>query len=1044
MVDKHSYTTMRYKIFKSSLSVFFIFLAIPTFAQQPVEWQDLSVISQGTEKPHATFVPYSTEAGVLAGESSPHIQSLNGDWKFHWSKNPGSRPVDFYKDDYSVKEWEEIPVPGDWQMYGYDYPQYTNIVYPFPKNPPFIPSDYNPVGSYKTSFTIKKSALAGEVFLHFGGVNSAFYCWINGKKVGYSEGSKTPAEFNITSFIQEGQNTLAVEVYRWSDGSYLEDQDFWRLSGIERDVYLVTTPKIRIRDFFATPQLENNYKDGKLAVAVEIQNKSIENSRNHTVEVAVFDADGKEVTRLNKKLKSAIKDLNFAIDVPNVKLWSAEKPYLYQLVINLKDSNGNAVESTGSKVGFREVKIANGQLLVNGQPVLLKGVNRHEHDERYGHVISKESMLKDIELFKQNNINAVRTSHYPNDPLWYQLCDQYGIYVIDEANIETHGFGYDEDKTPANKPEFLEPHLDRMRRMVERDKNHPSIIIWSMGNEAGDGPTFIQGYEWIKQRDSSRVVHYERSERGKEFKEKHTDIISWMYARTWDLEKYYIGKFPDRPFIWCEYSHAMGNSTGNLVDLWDFVRKHKQVQGGFIWDWVDQGLLKKGADGEEFWAYGGDFEPAGVHHDGNFCLNGLVNPDRSPHPALEEVKHVYQNVHVAKNEAGELQIFNENFFTDLNEYEISWELLEDGEVIQTKMITDFNLAPQQSKILNIDLNSANFKEDSEYFVNFYVRQKEPSPFVEIGYLLASDQILWQKKDEKVVTSSATRLKTKETKENITLAGEFFTIVFDKASGNLISIKNGDSEYLKEPLTFNFWRAATDNDFGNQMPKRLKVWKSASQNQKITSLKLVEKNKTMVKVAQQVSFDSLKSTGTIVYQISGDGSMKVDVSFDYKDNDLPELPRFGVSMILSDQYKNTEWYGRGPHENYWDRKASAYVGKYQMTVKDLAFTYIRPQENGYRTDTRWLKLTDSNGKGLLIKGEPMFNFSAHHSLTSDFDAGMEKKQRHYTDIQHRDLIQLNIDYQQMGVAGDDSWGARPWDKYTLKAQDYSYSFEIVLN
>ncbi|GAA5041196.1 beta-galactosidase [Marivirga lumbricoides] len=1013
------------------------------FAQQR-EWQDLSVISIGTERPHATFTPYSNEKDVLAGKPSPHVQTLNGDWKFHWSKNPAGRPADFYKEGYDTSGWEEIPVPGDWQMYGYGYPQYTNMEYPFPKNPPFIPAEYNPVGSYVTTFSIKKSALAQEVLLHFGGVNSAFYCWINGKKVGYSEGSKTPAEFNITPFIREGENILAVEVYRWSDGSYLEDQDFWRLSGIERDVHIVTAPKIRIRDFFATPHLENNYRDGKLLVDVEIQNRSSQRKVKQIAEVTLFDAEGKEIERVNKQvIISNEENTLLELQVPNVKPWSAEKPYLYQMVINLKDAKGNVLQSTGSKVGFREVKIANGQLLVNGQPVLLKGVNRHEHDERYGHVISRESMLKDIELFKQNNINAVRTSHYPNDPLWYQLCDEYGIYVIDEANIETHGFGYDEDKTPANKPEFLEPHLDRMRRMVERDKNHPSIIIWSMGNEAGDGPAFIQGYDWIKQRDSSRVVHYERAERGKEFKERHSDIISWMYARTSGIEKYYIGKYPDRPFIWCEYSHAMGNSNGNLVDLWDFVRKHKQVQGGFIWDWVDQGLLKKDADGNEFWAYGGDFEPEDVYNDDNFCLNGLVNPDRSPHPALEEVKHVYQNVHVAKTEAGEIEIYNENFFTNLSEFEISWELLEDGEVIQKREIADFKLLPQQRKTLNIDLNSADLKSESEYFVNFYVRQKETAPFLEKGYLLASDQILWQNGETIAESKSAKKLKTKDSKESITVSGESFAIVFDKTSGQLTSIKNGQSEYLKEPLSFNFWRAATDNDFGNQMPKRLSVWKSSTQNQKITSVKVLEKTKYMVKVEQQVSFDSLQSLGSIIYEISGDGSLKVQVSFDYKDKDLPELPRFGVTMILSDQYKNAEWYGRGPHENYWDRKASAFVGTYQMPVEDLDFAYIRPQENGYRTDTRWLKLTDGNGKGMLIKGQPVFSFSAHHNLTSDFDAGMEKKQRHYTDIQLRELIQLNIDYHQMGVGGDDSWGARPWDKYTLKARNYSYSFDIIL-
>ncbi|WP_255763288.1 glycoside hydrolase family 2 TIM barrel-domain containing protein [Fulvivirga maritima] len=519
-------------------------LVVNSFAQDK-EWQDLSVITVGTVSPHATFIPFKSEEKALSEGKSANYQLLNGDWKFHWAKNPAERPVDFYKEDYDVAGWDELPVPGDWQMYDYGYPQYTNVEYPWPKNAPYVPADFNPVGSYKTTFSVPASWDGSEVFLHFAGVNSAFYCWVNGEKVGYSQGSKTPAEFDITSFLKKGENTLAVEVYRWSDGSYLEDQDFWRLSGIERDVYLLSTPKTRIRDFFAHPALENNYKDGKLTVDVELKNELSKKVKNQEVQIALYDADKKEIGRASKKVTVDKKaDVALELAAKDVLTWSAEKPNLYHLVINLKDSKGATLQSVSTPIGFRDIQIKDGQLLVNGQPILFKGVNRHEHDEKYGHVVSKEDMLQDIELFKQNNINAVRTSHYPNDPMWYELCDQYGIYVIDEANIETHGYGYNEDKTPANKQEFLEPHLNRMRRMVERDKNHPSIIIWSMGNEAGDGPAFLQGYEWIKKRDSSRVVHYERAERGRDFRQPHTDIIPWMYARTWDIEGHYLGKLP--------------------------------------------------------------------------------------------------------------------------------------------------------------------------------------------------------------------------------------------------------------------------------------------------------------------------------------------------------------------------------------------------------------------------------------------------------------------------------------------------------------------
>ena len=638
--------------------------------------------------------------------NSPNYISLDGIWKFNWVNSPDDRPFWFFKDDYDTRDWDDIEVPSNWQMKGYDVPIYVNIPYPHEKNPPFIKHDWNPVGSYKRTFKVPGDWNNKEVFLHFGAVSSAFYVWVNEQMVGYSEDSKVPAEFNITKYLKGGKNTLSVEVYRWSDGSYLEDQDFWRLSGIQRTVFLHARPKTFIADFFAIGDLENNYKDGELELDVLLKN-SEGSAGDFVLEASLFDKDqklyneSKDVT-----LTDSMTSINFSKSFPEIKSWSAEKPNLYSLVVSLKDKDGNILESISSRIGFRKVEIINSQLLVNGVALYLKGVNMHEHHDVNGHVVDEATILKDIRMMKSNNINAVRTSHYPQQELWYEMCDKYGLYLIDEADIESHGIGYNKDVTLADKPEWTAAHLDRMERMVERDKNHPSVIIWSMGNEAGDGNNFLKGYKWIKGRDATRPVQYERAEKETNAPERHTDIWCPMYAKIEYIESYAKDPKNDRPLILCEYAHAMGNSTGNLQDYWDVIEKYPKLQGGFIWDWVDQGLLKTDENGEKYWAYGGDFGEAGIPSDGNFCLNGLVWPDRKAHPGLYEVKRVYQYVGFEPVDLskGILRIVNKYDFTNLSEFNFEWEVVSDGNVLQSGKIPVTDLKPKAGLTISVPIS----------------------------------------------------------------------------------------------------------------------------------------------------------------------------------------------------------------------------------------------------------------------------------------------------------------------------------------------------
>ncbi len=1063
---------------KKTLFVLLMFAAglIQSFAQ-PAEWENAKIFAVNKEPAHATFMVYDNEKAAIADEfsASPWFQTLNGPWKFNWVDQPEKRPQDFYKDSYNVSKWKDIPVPSDWQMQGYDYPIYTNIEYPFPKNQPFIghtykpgesskmtkglgmmPNDkyYNPVGSYKRTFTIPAAWKGMDVFVHFGGVNSAMYLWVNGQKVGYSEDSKSPAEFNISKYLHDGTNIMSLEVYRWSDGSYLEDQDFFRLSGIERDVYLLATPKIRIADFFAKAGLDAQYVSGTLNLDVKLNNSLKENQNGVNLTVNLYDAEnGEKVFTESKKADVSANGsgtVNFSSSFEKAKHWSAEFPNLYNLTIQLSDNSGKLLQTTGCNVGFRTSEIKNGQLLVNGKAILIKGVNRHEHDPVTGHVITLPYMKKDIELLKQFNFNAIRTCHYPDDPAWYKLCDKYGIYLYDEANIESHGYGYDPDQTLGNNPDYMEAHLYRMSNMVERDKNHPSVIVWSMGNEAGTGVNFLANYKWTKSRDTSRPVSYERAEKDTRIKERHTDIIGDMYASITEVEEIFT-KEKDRPFIWVEYAHAMGNSTGNFQDLWDFVESHpQQHQGGFIWDWVDQGFYKKNAKGRTFFSYGGDYEPKGIHNDLNFCANGLVWPDRSIHPGIWEVKKVYQYIKIRplNLETYRFEVKNMFDFTNLKDYKISWEVQGNGVTVQKGEFPLLDVAPRTSSIMRIDDIKIDPQPGVEYYINFTAETTKGTEMVPLGHIVANEQyklpVFLPKAAVKENVSNKAEVKTSP--EKYIVSNTDFSVTFDRKAGNMSSFKFKGDELVKEGLQLNFWRAPTDNDFGNNMQLRLKMWKNAGKTRVVTSDSIIKLNDAETRIVFNFNLPDVDAAYRSEYVVYGSGKVVLNNSFVPGKSLLAkgkntELPRFGVCITLPKEYDNMKWFGRGPFENYWDRNSAAFVGTYSAKVAEQFVPYVRPQENGNKTDVRWMTLTNSKGKGIKFTGLPLLSVSALNYTIEDMDPGVEKKGVHPADLDVREQVNVNIDYLQMGVGGDTSWGRLPYDRYRLFPQNYSYSFTI---
>jgi len=1010
-----------------------------------LDWENPEMIGRNKEPAHCTLMPYPDRETAIRCDrfQSEYYRSLNGKWKFMWVRKPADRPKDFYKPDYDVGPWDEIQVPINWQMAGYDIPYYLNHPYVFEKNPPYIAHDFNPVGSYRKEFEVPASWDGRPVFVHFDGVESAFYLWINGKEVGYSQGSRTPAEFDITEFLQDGKNIIAAEVYRWSDGSYLECQDFWRLSGIFRNVYLFSSPVVHIRDFEVTCDMDGDYRDAVLSVTARVKNFGKEAQEELTIEATLLDGNLRpleaeilmtgESEYIAPEAESLVK---MKAEVLNPRMWSAEEPNLYTVLLALKDRSGNVLEYESCRFGFRKVEIKQGQLLVNGIPVLLKGVNRHEHDPDTGHFVTRESMLADIRLMKQHNINTVRTCHYPDDPEWYDLCDLYGIYLIDEANIESHGMGYRPAETLANKPEWKEAHIDRIRRMVERDKNHPSVIIWSMGNEAGDGTNFEAASEWIHRRDPSRPVHYERAGL-----KPHTDIYCPMYARIPRMIRY-AEKPQDRPLILCEYAHAMGNSVGNLIDYWEVIEKYDHLQGGCIWDWVDQGLRKKTDDGREYWAYGGDFGEE--KSDRNFCMNGLVLPDRTVTPKLMEVKKVYQYVKIEPVDLkrGAVRLVNKYDFINLDRFVVDWEVLEDGEIILAGEVAGPDIAPKESKILHFALEEIETGPGAEYLLNVFVRSAEPQGLIPENHEVAKEQFLLPFRQDVVDEGLPSRLSLDlaETENEVQVKGRDFSVGFDKSTGCISSLVYLGTSLMIEGPVPDFWRAPTDNDFGNGMPERCSVWKKASSNRRLERFEILESGDTRVRIRVAYSLPDVESKHTVVYAILNTGDLIINNHFIPGKEGLPELLRFGMRMTVPKNLLNIQWYGRGPHENYWDRKTGAFIGLYANTVQDQYVTYASPQENGYKTDVRWMALTGKNGIGLLAVGSPTICFSALPYSTEDLTQE-SRGTKHPTDLIERDFIQVNIDYGQTGVGGDNSWGARPLDHYTLFPKEYSYTFRL---
>ncbi|MRX63884.1 glycoside hydrolase family 2 TIM barrel-domain containing protein [Maribacter luteus] len=1032
------------------------------------EWENPEVFQINREAPSASFYRYTSIEDALENDSwenSPLYKSLNGTWKFYYAENPTKRPTEFFKENFDLRGWDSIQVPSNWEIQGHGIPFYTNITYMFPANPPYIPHEINPVGSYVREFAIPETWDDKDIYLHFEGVSGAMYIWVNGKKVGYNEGSKTPAAYNITEYVQVGKNSIAIQVLRWSDASYLEDQDFWRLSGIDRDVYVYATNKTTLKDIKVISDLTDDYSNGHLEVQLALKNAS--KNVPLLTEIQLLDGDI-EVYNEAKKVEDREGgiSMDFTKAIPNVKTWNAETPNLYTLLISLLKEDGTVLETTSIKVGFRKIEIKNNQFLVNGKAVLLKGVNLHDHNDKTGHVVSEKLTFKDLELMKQNNLNAIRCSHYPKNPHFYRMCDTYGFYVIDEANIEIHGMGatnqgLDENLEvqkihPAYLPQWKAMHLDRTIRMFERDKNHPSIITWSLGNESGNGANFFATYDWLKSHDKTRPVQYEGAT-----SYENTDIQAPMYMRIPNMIAYAENN-PKRPLIQCEYAHAMGNSVGNLQEYWDVIEKYDVLQGGFIWDWVDQGLLTKSEDGEEYWAYGGDLGGKDFQNDGNFCLNGLVNPDRTAHPSLHEVKKVYQYVKfkATNAEIGDITIKNDYDFINLNQFAFRWKLFKNGLEIAKGDLPTLDILPGDSKRINIALPKLNTGE-GEYFLNLYAYTRETTPLVPKNHIVAYEQFQLSDfiPDTFTTTNSNGGLEIYSKEKVVTILGNGFEVQFNSEKGELTSIDYGNGNILVKGITANFWRATTDNDFGYDMPKKLKVWKDATANQELGkttldlssengSLDVLELNETPFKIdngtihiTTEYTLPSVQGGVGLTYDINDKGEIRVTTKLSNISKDLPVLPRFGNNFIIKKEYENVNWYGRGPFENYQDRKTAALVGKYGAKVDDLYYPYIRPQENGNRSDVRWVTFKNANGAGIQVYTLDLFDFSAHHQYNSDFDAGESKQQRHTIDIVERDLININIDYKQMGVGGDNSWGLMALDEYQIQPENLSFSYII---
>ncbi len=1003
-------------------------VSMPVIAQQPTmtEWHDLQVNEVNRYAVHTSF----PQANRL---------SLDGTWRFLWVEHANQRPTDFFRMDYDAKNWVDMPVPGVWELNGYGDPEYVNVGFAwrghFKNNPPEVPVKDNHVGSYRRTITIPADWTGKQVIAHFGSVTSNIYLWVNGQYVGYAEDAKVAAEFDVTPYIHSGENLIAFQTFRWCDGSYHEDQDFWRLSGVGRSCYLYAQDKTEhIQDIRITPDLINNYKDGTLAVKIWAVGKS-------DARLTLLDAAGKEVASQTVKSwqESQPKQGGVVLHVNNPQKWTAETPYLYTLKIEY----GHQV--TTQRVGFRKVEIKDAQLLVNGKPIYIKGVNRHEMDPDGGYVVSRERMIQDLQLMKRFNINAVRTCHYPDDPLWYDLCDEYGIYLCAEANQESHGFLY-QNPSPSKDPIFRQQIVERNQHNVAVNFNHPSVIIWSLGNETADCENFTAARQWILSQDQSRPIQYEPAGEG-----ANTDIFCPMYMIQWHCEGYAKDNRKQKPLIQCEYNHVMGNSGGGLKEYWDLVRKYPKFQGGFIWDFVDQALHGKDKQGRDIYTYGGDYNKYDPS-DNNFNCNGLVSPDRVPNPHMYETGYEYQNIWTEPVDItqGKLRIRNEYFFRDLSNYVMDWTLLCDGLVIRSGQVEQISCAPQGT--VEVTLPLGNCDGTGEYLLNVDYKLKNAEPLMQKGQTVAYQQLTVKPGTLALqdATAKLPSLKVKDSKRDtlLSVTNDAVNIQFNKVSGFMVRYTVADRQLLGEGgvLRPNFWRALTDNDMGGQFQKDNKVWKNPTLNLVTFHAEKVKKPQPCVVVTAVYDMPDVKAQLTLTYHISGDGRIKVveQLKTD-KDAKQPDMARFGMVMQLPYEMERSAYYGRGPIENYGDRKLSQRIGIYDQTADEQFYPYIRPQENGLKSDVRWWNQTTAQGKGMRIEAVEPFSVSALHYAIEDLDEPKPAKgQRHSTQVPKSKYTNLCIDGAHTGVGGANSWSnwglALP--KYRVPYQDRTFTFQFV--
>ena len=1115
-----------------------ILLALPVEAERPPDWENPAVFGRNVLPAHATLTPWSDEAGALtfAPERSARRRLLNGQWRFHFMPGREGAPARFWSRDFDDSGWNQIPVPSNWQLEGYGQPIYLNTRHPFPADPPRVPRDPNETGLYRTEFEVPAEWQGLRVLLHFAGVQSALSVWVNGEEVGYSEGSMTPAEFDVTDLVRAGKNLLAAEVIRWSDGSYLEDQDFWRLSGIFRDVVLLARSPVHVRDFEVVTDLDGEYRDARLLVEATVRNAATAASSPLSLQVRLRDPAGETIVSEAAPLDGGLppgeeRSLSLSAHVPAPLKWSAETPRLYPLTLTLADGEGQPIEVVSARIGFREVEIRGGQVLLNGAPLMFKGVNRHDFDPRRGRAVDEASMVQDIVLMKQHNFNAVRTSHYPNQALWYELCDEYGLYVMDEANLESHHLWFLENRSPVKDPEWREAIVDRGISVVERDKNHPSVLIWSLGNESGMGNNLVAMAEALRARDGSgRPIHYEGRDIGASVSDleqgglfrrinavyriyrwvdslSHFDISSAMYPTPGQIVPRMERDPEKRPVIFCEYAHSMGNSDGHFARYWEIFEAHPRLQGGFVWDWVDQGLARTTAEGELYWAYGGDFgdEP----NDGAFCLNGVVFPDRSLKPALEEMKKAQQSVKVVATPddlvRGRVTVRNTYHFQDLGFLRLRWQTTRSGVVLEEGELELPPVSPQESQVLEVPFRMPEpSSSGGEYWLNLSFVVAEPLPWAPAGHELAWEQLRLPVEvppAPPLEVASLRDLQLEEGESDYTVRGDGFEVVFDRSSGRLSALSRGGRSILDEGPTTNLWRAPVDNDLGQPWGLAVpygRLWSRrgldamALEDARVTARQSSPGAVTVttegVLRGQGVAFDLV-----LAHHVWGNGDVVVDQRLAVRRRlsgpwlaalgsllgcwavvglvqrrrgaralrrwwvrlallllalvsvgatllawrayrSVDPLPRVGTRLKLAPEFDRLEWYGRGPHESYADRKTGARVGRYHGTVAEQHVPYARPQENGNKTDVRWATLTTPEGVGLLVSGESL-NVSAHHYSLENLTAA-----RHSHDLEDAGFVTLNVDLAQAGL-GSEPFANTVLPEFLLDEPRYRHRYRL---